>query len=128
MLQVMLLLVVLELLGDMLAALAAVPLPGMVIGPVLLLGVLWLRGRLQHGTTSIPGALESTAKGLHDNLGLMFVPASAGIIAHIDGLAADGVGLIVAMLTSTPVTIGVTALVVSWRCAVAPASIATESA
>ena len=115
MLHAMLLLIGLQLLGDMLAASASVPVPGMVIGLVLMLGVLWLRGRLLETKDPIPGALENMARGLHENLGLLFVPAGAGIIAHTEDLAANGVGLIAAVLFSTLVTITVTALVVGWR-------------
>jgi holin-like protein len=123
MLYAMLLLIGLQLLGDMLGASASVPVPGMVIGLVLLLGILWLRGRLLEVSDPIPGALDRAATGLHQNLGLMFVPAGAGIIAHASGLAANGVGLIVAVVISTPATIAVTALVVGWRRAVSPAAI-----
>jgi holin-like protein len=115
MLHAMLLLIGLQLLGDMLAASASVPVPGMVIGLVLLLGVLWLRGRLLEAKDPIPGALENMAKGLHEHLGLLFVPAGAGIIAHTEDLAANGIGLIAAVLFSTAVTMAVTALVVGWR-------------
>jgi len=115
MLHAMLLLIGLQLLGDMLAASASVPVPGMVIGLVLLLGVLWLRGRLLEAKDPIPGALENMAKGLHEHLGLLFVPAGAGIIAHTEDLAANGIGLIAAVLFSTAVTMAVTALVVGRR-------------
>ena len=127
MLHAMLLLAGFQLLGDMLADAASVPVPGTVIGLVLLLGVLWLRGRLPRIKDPVPGALEHTARGLHENLGLLFVPAGAGIIAHIDDLAANGIGLIASVLISTTATIAITALVVSWRRAVTPAPISAES-
>ena len=127
MLHAMLLLVGFQLLGDMLADSASVPVPGMVIGLVLLLGVLWLRGLLPEISDPIPRTLDYTAKGLHENLGLLFVPAGAGIIAQTDDLAANGVGLIVAVLISTMATIGITALVVGWRRAVAPAPVTAET-
>jgi holin-like protein len=127
MLHAMLLFVGFQLLGDMLADSISVPVPGMVIGLVLLLGVLWLRGRLPEIKDPVPGALEHTAKGLHENLGLMFVPAGAGIIAHIDDLAANGVGLIASVLISTTATIAVTALAARWRRAVTVAPITAEN-
>ena len=127
MLHAMLLLVGFQLLGDMLADSVSVPVPGMVIGLVLLLGVLWARGRLLEIKDPIPASLEHTARDLHENLGLLFVPAGAGIIAHIDDLAANGVGLIVAVLISTAATIAITALVVGWRRAVAPAPITADN-
>jgi holin-like protein len=127
MLHAMLLLVGLQLLGDMLADSISVPVPGMVIGLVLLLGTLWGRGRLPKIKDPIPAALEHAARGLHENLGLLFVPAGAGIIAHTDDLASNGLGLIAAVLISTTATIAITALVVSWRRAVAPAPITAEN-
>jgi holin-like protein len=126
MLHAVLLLAGFQLLGDMLADAASVPVPGMVIGLVLLLGVLWLRGQLPEIKDPIPGMLEHTAKGLHEHLGLLFVPAGTGIIAHTDDLAANGVGLIAAVLISTPATIAITALVVGWRRAVVSAPVTTE--
>jgi len=71
MLHAVLLLAGFQLLGDMLADAASVPVPGMVIGLVLLLGVLWLRGQLPEIKDPIPGMLEHTAKGLHEHLGLL---------------------------------------------------------
>lgn len=128
MLHALLLLVGLQLLGDMLADLASVPVPGMVVGLVLLFGVLWLRGRFRGAEHAIPTALERTARAFHENLGLLFVPAGAGIVANADGLAADGVGLIIAVLVSTPATIAVTALAAGGRRAVTPEPITTENA
>ena len=128
MLHAMLLLAGFQLLGDMLADAASVPVPGTVIGLVLLLGVLWLRGQLPEIKDPIPGMLEHTAKGLHEHLGLLFVPAGTGIIAQTDDLAANGVGLIATVLISTTTaTIAITALVVGWRRAVVSAPVTAET-
>jgi holin-like protein len=126
MLHAMLLLIGFQLLGDMLADSISVPVPGMVIGLVLLVGVLWLRGRLPEIKDPVPGALEDMARGLHQNLGLLFVPAGAGIIAHTNDLTANGIGLIAAVIISTTATIAITALVVGRRQAVVPAPITAD--
>ena len=111
----MLLLIGLQLTGDMLADLIALPVPGMVIGLMLLFATLWVRGWLHGPETAVPEALSRLAKGLHDNLGLLFVPAGAGVIANMHSLAADGVGLFIAVLVSTLATVTVTGLAAGWR-------------
>jgi holin-like protein len=115
MLYAMLTLIGLQLLGDMFAEATSVPVPGMVIGLLLLFGGLWIRGRVRDSEHAVPEALNRVAKVLHDNLGLLFVPAGAGIIANTGSLAADGVGLVVAVLISTVATIAITGFAAGWR-------------
>jgi len=111
----MLLLIGFQLTGDMIADIVALPVPGMVIGLMLLFAVLWVRGWMRGPQTAVPEALGRVAKGLHDNLGLLFVPAGAGVMANLHGLAADGAGLFVAVLVSTLATVTVTGLAAGWR-------------
>ena len=104
-----------QLLGDMIADLTSVPVPGMVIGLVLLLAVLWIRGRTAGTEHAVPAEFQSTAKVLHDNLGLLFVPAGAGVMANLSVLATDAIGLFAAVLVSTMATIAVSGLIAGWR-------------
>lgn len=115
MLYAMLTFVGLDLLGDVIVDSTAIPVPGMVVGLLLLFGVLCVRGRMRGRDDAVPDVLNRTAKALHDNLGLLFVPAGAGILANKGGLAADGAGLLVAVLVSTLATIAITALVAGHR-------------
>ena len=103
-----------QLLGDIIADTLSIPVPGMVIGLVLLIAVLWVRGRVQGPEKSVPEALNRAAKGLHDNLGLLFVPAGVGVMANLHTLATDAVGLFAAVLVSTLATITVSGLTAQW--------------
>ena len=114
MVYAMLTLIGFQLLGDMIADIISLPVPGMVIGLVLLMAVLWVRGQLRGEADAVPDALGRVAKGLHDNLGLLFVPAGVGIMANLQNLAADAVGLFVAVVVSTLATVTVTSLTAAW--------------
>jgi holin-like protein len=109
MLHALLTLIAFQLVGDLIADFSSVPVPGMVIGLLLLLAAIGLRGRMLGADRAVPPELSQVAKSLHDHLGLLFVPAGAGIMANVTNLAADGIGLLVAVLISTVATIGVTA-------------------
>jgi holin-like protein len=63
----------------------------------------------------VPEALGRLAKGLHDHLGLLFVPAGAGVMANFHNIAADATALLAAVVISTVTTIAVTALIVARR-------------
>ena len=106
----MMTLIGLQLLGDMIADILSLPVPGMVIGLVLLMAVLWLRGQVRGPEMAVPEAFSGVAKGLHDNLGLLFVPAGVGIMANLQTLAADAVGLFTAVVVSTVATVAITGL------------------
>lgn len=117
MLNAVLALIALQLAGEFLVELAGFPVPGMVVGLLLLLCLLALRGRLLGAERAIPAGLDGVAKALHGHLGLLFVPAGAGILAQAVPLAADGVAILVAVLLSTVATIAVTARLASGRSA-----------
>lgn len=110
----MLILIGFQLLGDMIADVMSLPVPGMVIGLVLLIAALWVRGHLRGPEHAVPEPLSRVAKGLHDNLGLLFVPAGVGVMANFHNLAADAVGLFAAVIVSTLVTVSVTGLTTGW--------------
>ena len=92
-----------QLLGEVLTRVLALPVPGPVIGMVLLFGFLVLRRG--------PGReLQSTAQGLLQHLSLLFVPAGTGIILHLHRLREEWLAITVALLLSTFITLAVTAL------------------
>jgi holin-like protein len=103
-----------QLLGDIVADIFSVPVPGMVIGLILLIAVLWARGRVHGPEKAVPEALHRVAKGLHDHLGLLFVPAGVGVMANLHTLATDAVGLFAAVVVSTVATVTVTGLTARW--------------
>jgi holin-like protein len=97
----------LQLLGEALAEVLGLPVPGPVIGMGLLFAGLLAR-------RSVPGSLERTARGFLDNLGLLFVPAGVGVTLHLSQAAAEWQAIMAAVLGATIVTIVATALVFRW--------------
>ena len=96
-----------QLVGEALARLFALPVPGPVIGMALLF--LGLRLRPAAALDGTP--LATVAGVLLAHLSLLFVPAGTGIVRHAASLAAHGPGLIVALTLSTALTLAVTAFV-----------------
>lgn len=113
----------LQLVGDIIVDVTSLPVPGMIIGLVLLIAALRVRARIRGAENAVPEALSRTAKGLHDNLGLLFVPAGVGVMANLQNLATDAVGLFVAVVVSTLATIAVTGLTAQLLRGEAPAPV-----
>ena len=97
-----------QLLGEVIVRGFGWPLPGPVLGMLILLVVLSLRERIRTMVPEFGGALDSTGKGLLAHLSLLFIPASVGVVQRLDVLAAHGVGLVVALVVSTFITLVVT--------------------
>jgi putative effector of murein hydrolase LrgA (UPF0299 family) len=108
-------LVAAQYLGDLMVDTLSLPVPGVVVGLLLLCSVLAFRGRWLGREEAIPAALNNVAKGLHDHLGLLFVPAGAGVVADADRLVTEGPALIAVLLLSTGAAIAVTSLIVAQR-------------
>lgn len=101
-LQVLALLLTCQLVGEVAVRSANLPVPGPVLGMVLLLlGLLALQ--------RVPSALERTARGLLDNLSLLFVPAGVGVIRHLDILRAQWLPIAASIVGSTILAMLVTA-------------------
>ncbi len=96
-----------QLAGELVVRLVGLPVPGPVLGMLLLFLVLLWR---KHA----PPDLESTAQGLLQHLSLLFVPAGVGVIAHLARLRGEWLAIIVALVVSTWATLIVTALVFRW--------------
>lgn len=104
MLAGLLLLLVCQLLGEWVVLAFALPVPGPVMGMVLLLLGLILAKR-------VPGTIRMSAEGLLRHLALLFVPAGVGLMVHAELIAAEWLVILVALVVSTVVTILVTALI-----------------
>ena len=104
MLGALTLLLVYQLVGEVLVQLLQLPVPGPVIGMLLLFVTLLLRGEA-------PESLRNTANGLLSHLSLLFVPAGVGVMLHFHRLATEWLPIVVALVASTVITIAVTALV-----------------
>jgi holin-like protein len=77
------------------------PLPGPVIGMVLLFAYCAIRG-------GVPDDLGAVGDTLLKNLSLLFVPAGVGVMAHGALFARDAGPIIASLIGSTLITIGVT--------------------
>jgi putative effector of murein hydrolase LrgA (UPF0299 family) len=100
-----------QLLGEILRRLLALPIPGPVIGMLLLAAALvLLRGRGPAPPQSEP-SLERTATFLVGNMGLLFVPAGVGVIAELGLIRAAWLPLLVGLVGSTLAGLVVTGLV-----------------
>ena len=87
--------------GEVIARVSGIPLPGPVVGLVLLLILLIARGG--------PGPeMRDTANGLLRYLSLLFVPAGVAIITQLDALERDWLPILVAIVASTVVSLVVT--------------------
>lgn len=97
------LILICQLIGEVVAGAAGIPVPGPVLGMVLLFGILMLRGR-------VPADMDTTANGLLRSMSLLFVPAGTGVILHFKLLGQALLPLGLAVVISTLATIIVTAL------------------
>ncbi|MDZ5458719.1 CidA/LrgA family protein [Azohydromonas lata] len=97
------LLLLLQALGEALARGFSLPLPGPVIGLVLLLAALRL--------PALHTPVAAAADVLLSNLSLLFVPVGVGVITHLALLSQYGLRLLLAIVLSTWVGMAVTALV-----------------
>jgi len=107
MLHAIVVLLVCQLAGETLARFLALPLPGPVIGLMLLLAALLLR-------VPLPRETEGTADGLLQHLSLLFVPAGVGVVQQLDLLGAEGGRLMIVILGSTIIALAATALTFTW--------------
>jgi putative effector of murein hydrolase LrgA (UPF0299 family) len=95
-----------QLAGEAIAHGLHVPVPGPVIGILLLVAIIALRHRFAgRDHSEAEEAVGGTADTLLKHLGLMFVPAGAGIIQSIGLVASNGVAVGVALAGSTIVTL-----------------------
>ena len=100
-------LLVFQFAGEAIVRLAALPLPGPVVGMALLFAALVMRGR-------VPDALGAAADGLAKHLSLLFVPAGVGVMMYVRQLADEWLPIAVALFVSTVLAIAVAAVVFRW--------------
>ncbi|WP_106478061.1 CidA/LrgA family protein [Phytohalomonas tamaricis] len=92
-----------QLIGELIARGASLPIPGPVIGMMVLLVGLMLHGRT-------PDGVRLTSEGLLRYLALLFVPAGVGVMTHFELIRANLWTLIITLIVSTVVTQALTAL------------------
>jgi holin-like protein len=95
------------LIGTIIAHAAGWPIPGPVLGLVLLLGLLiWRRGPSPD--------VQATSQGLLRQMGLLFVPAGVGIVNQLHVIRTDALAIAVAIPVSTLLALGVTGGLMQW--------------
>ncbi|AUH64489.1 CidA/LrgA family protein [Paracoccus zhejiangensis] len=92
-----------QLVGEVSSRALNLPLPGPVVGLCLLVACCLAR-------PALADRLRPVTQGLLAHLSLFFVPAGVGIVAHMDLLREEGLGLVVAIAGSTVLAIGAGAL------------------
>lgn len=94
-------------LGELVSHFLVTMIPGPVIGLVLLLAWLHLRGKVSE-------PVELVASTLVRHLGLLFIPAAVGVVIYWPQIRAHALAVGVALVVSVAMTIAVTALVLKW--------------
>lgn len=98
------LLLVYQLMGEMSVLFLELPVPGPVMGMIMLFLTLLLRGR---STDS----LDNASSALLNHLSLLFVPAGVGLMVHFERLIEEWLPITIALILSTVITMLATALI-----------------
>ena len=104
MLNTVTLLLLYQLLGEFLVRATNLPIPGPVIGMLFLLITLLKRRKVSDTTR------QGTASILQ-HLSLMFVPAGAGVMLHLQRVGSELLPIVVSLIVSTYIGLAVTVLV-----------------
>lgn len=103
MVRAIMILLLCQLAGTVVQEGTGLPIPGAVMGLVLLLGLLvWSGGPDK--------ALHETAGGFLKYLGLLFVPAGVGVVNELQELRANALAIAVAIPVSTFLGLAVTGM------------------
>jgi putative effector of murein hydrolase LrgA (UPF0299 family) len=105
-----------QLIGEVIVRGLGLPLPGPVLGLMLLLFLLLARDRfaiIAKGPLQDEG-VENASKGLLSHLSLLFVPAGVGVVQKLDLLAAHGIAIVLILAVSVIVTLLVTVVTFRW--------------
>ena len=96
-----------QLVGELLVSSFGLPIPGPVVGMVILfIGLLIHR--------SLPEKLAVVSDALISNLSLLFVPAGVGVMLHSGLIGNELIPISVALVVSTLLTIAVTGSLMAW--------------
>jgi putative effector of murein hydrolase LrgA (UPF0299 family) len=93
-----------QLVGELAARLIGLPVPGPVLGMLLLFALLVARPRTET-------VVREPATALLRHLSLLFVPAGVGLIRYVSRVRQEWVAIVAAILVSTAATMAVSALV-----------------
>ena len=99
-------LLIYQLIGEVGVRLLQLPVPGPVLGMILLFLTLTL-------IRSATASLDSASTALLSHLSLLFVPAGVGMMVHFDRIANEWLPIVAALLLSTVITMCTAAAVMS---------------
>jgi holin-like protein len=91
-------------LGELASKFLIPTVPGPVLGLLFLLAFLFIKGEVNP-------SLGLVADTFRQHLGLLFIPASVGVVLFLPDLKAHALAVSIALLVSVVLTIGVTAVV-----------------
>ena len=103
MLEALTLILICQLAGEVTVRFSGLPVPGPVLGMLLLLAWLWFNG-------GISERVARTADALLGNLSLLFVPAGVGVMVHWARVQDQWLAIAAALVLGTLITLAVTAL------------------
>lgn len=95
-------LLVYQLVGEVTVRLIGLPIPGPVLGMMMLFITLLVRGYT-------PESLNTASSALLSHLSLLFVPAGVGMMVHFDRIASEWLPITLALFLSTIITMVATA-------------------
>ncbi|WNC72679.1 CidA/LrgA family protein [Thalassotalea psychrophila] len=101
------LLLIFQLLGEMVVILFELPVSGPVVGIVLLLTALIIKG-------SVGKSLNTASTTLLGHLSIMFVPVSVGLMAHYELLVNEWLPITATLILSTIIMLASTALIMAF--------------
>ena len=97
-------LLIYQLIGEILSQYTGLPVPGPVVGMVLLFLTLLLHG-------SLTESMEHSSVAFLCHLSLLFVPAGVGIMIHFQRIANEWMPITIALILSTLITMTLSALI-----------------
>ena len=116
-----------QLAGEIVSRGLALPVPGPVLGLVLLVGGLLVWGRRRDDAAVAASPVARVGEGLLAHLALLFVPAGVGVVQYGGLLRAQALALTCALVGSTALTLVVTVLVFTGTSRMLGRSAADES-
>jgi holin-like protein len=93
-----------QLVGEISVRWLGLPVPGPVLGMIMLFITLVIYGRA-------PESLNTASTTLLSHLSLLFIPAGVGMMVHFDRIANEWLSISVALILSTVITLVFSALI-----------------
>ncbi len=93
-----------QLMGEISVRWLGLPVPGPVLGMIMLLITLVIKGNISH-------SLQGASTTLLSHLSLLFIPAGVGMMVHFERISNEWLPISIALLLSTAITLIFSALV-----------------